>query len=68
MTRGLTLKGFTMGSYFHLAPEFAEAMRGWLTDGKIAFDETITDGIDNAFAAFLGMMNGANVGKTIVRL
>jgi len=68
VTRGLTVKGFTMGSYFHLAPQFAEAMQGWLAEGKIAYDETITDGIDNAFEAFTGMMNGANVGKAIVRL
>jgi NADPH-dependent curcumin reductase CurA len=68
VTRGLTVKGFTMGSYFHLAPQFAEAMRGWLGEGKIVYDETITDGIENAFTAFTGMMNGANVGKTIVRL
>ncbi|MBG6055258.1 NADPH-dependent curcumin reductase CurA [Salinibacterium sp. CAN_S4] len=68
VTRGLTLKGFTMGSYFHLAPQFAEIMRGWLTEGKIQFDETISDGIDSAFDAFTGMMNGANTGKAIVRL
>ncbi len=68
VTRGLTLKGFTMGNYYYLAPQFAEAMRGWVTDGKIAYDETITDGIDNAFTAFLGMMNGKNVGKAVVRL
>ncbi len=68
VTRGLTVKGFTMGSYFHLAPQFAEAMQGWLSEGKIAYDETITDGIDNAFEAFTGMMNGANVGKAIVRV
>jgi hypothetical protein len=68
VTRGLTVKGFTMGSYFHLAPQFAEAMQGWLAEGKIAYDETITDGIDNAFEAFTGMMNGANVGKALVRL
>ncbi|PWC06700.1 NADP-dependent oxidoreductase [Mycetocola zhujimingii] len=68
VTRGLTLKGFTMGNYYFLAPQFAEVMRGWLTDGKIAYDETITDGIDNAFTAFLGMMNGKNVGKAVVRL
>jgi hypothetical protein len=68
VTRGLTVKGFTMGSYFHLAPQFGEAMQGWLSEGKIVFDETITDGIDNAFGAFTGMMNGANIGKAIVRV
>jgi NADPH-dependent curcumin reductase CurA len=68
ITRGLTLKGFTMGSYFQFAPEFGEAMRGWLGDGKIAYDETFSDGIDSAFDAFTGMMNGANTGKALVRL
>jgi len=68
VTRGLTIKGFTMGSYFHLAPEFGAAMQGWLGEGKIVYDETITDGIDSALDAFTGMMNGANTGKAIVRL
>lgn len=68
VTRGLSLKGFTMPSYQHLAPQFAEAMRGWLADDKIVFDETFYDGIDSAFDAFTGMMHGANVGKTLVRL
>ncbi|QAV71052.1 NADP-dependent oxidoreductase [Salinibacterium sp. UTAS2018] len=68
VTRGLTIKGFTMGSYFHLAPEFGAAMQGWLGEGKIVFDETITDGIDNALDAFNGMMSGANIGKALVRI
>jgi NADPH-dependent curcumin reductase CurA len=68
ITRGLTLKGFTMGNYFQFAPEFGAAMRGWLGDGKIAYDETFSDGIDSAFDAFTGMMNGANTGKALVRL
>ncbi|MGV8894846.1 MAG: NADP-dependent oxidoreductase [Rhodoglobus sp.] len=68
VTRGLTLKGFTMGNYFQFAPQFGEAMRGWLSEGKIAYDETISEGIDSAFDAFTGMMNGANTGKAIVRL
>ncbi|WP_308466963.1 NADP-dependent oxidoreductase [Rathayibacter soli] len=68
ITRGLSLKGFTMPSYQHLAPRFAEAMRGWVAEGKIVYDETIYDGIDSAFDAFTGMMHGANIGKTLVRL
>jgi NADPH-dependent curcumin reductase CurA len=68
VTRGLTIKGFTMGSYFHLAPGFGAAMQGWLGEVKIVFDATITDGIDNALDAFTGMMNGANTGKSIFRL
>ena len=39
-------------------------------DGDIAgqLEAAAPDGIDNAFTAFLGMMNGKNVGKAVVRL
>lgn len=67
ITRGLSLKGFTLGSYLDLAPEFNGHMTGWFTAGKIAFDETVVDGIDNAVDAFLAMMKGANTGKMVVR-
>ena len=68
LTRGLTLKGFTLGSYVHLAPEFTQKMAGWFADGKIAYDETIVDGVENAVDAFLDMMRGGNVGKMLVRV
>ncbi|MBW0253753.1 NADP-dependent oxidoreductase [Cellulomonas sp. PS-H5] len=68
ITRGLTLKGFTLAGYVHLAPEFSEKMAGWLGAGQIAYDETIVDGIENAVDAFLDMMRGANTGKMLVRV
>lgn len=68
VTRGLSLTGFTVGNYLDAAPEFRADMTRWLAAGEIVFDETIVDGIDNAFDAFTGMMRGANVGKMIVRL
>lgn len=68
ITRGLTLKGFTLGGYLHHAPEFNRLMTGWFTEGKIAYDETVVDGIDHAVDAFLDMMRGANTGKMVVRI
>lgn len=68
ITRGLTLKGFTLGSYLHLAPEFNQHMSGWFGEGRIAYDETVVDGIENAVDALLDMMRGANVGKMVVRI
>jgi NADPH-dependent curcumin reductase CurA len=68
ITRGLTLKGFTLASYLHLAPEFQERMTGWFAAGEIAYDETIVDGIENTVDAFLQMMKGANTGKMLVRV
>jgi NADPH-dependent curcumin reductase CurA len=68
ITRGLTMKGFTLGSYLGLAPEFNQHMSGWFSEGKIAYDETVVDGIDHAVDAFLDMMRGANTGKMVVRV
>ncbi|RUR00996.1 NADP-dependent oxidoreductase [Labedella endophytica] len=68
ITRGLTLKGFTLSAYLHLAPEFQEKMTAWFAAGEIAYDETIVDGIENTVDAFLQMMKGANTGKMLVRV
>ncbi|GLI02399.1 NADP-dependent oxidoreductase [Phytohabitans aurantiacus] len=64
----LTLKGFIVSSYGHLADEFAAQMAEWLRDGKVRFDETTVDGLENSVRAFLGMLRGDNVGKMVVRL
>ena len=68
ITRGLSLKGFTLSSYLHLAPEFRGEMSAWFADGRIAYDETVVDGIENTVDAFLAMMRGANTGKMLVRV
>ncbi|WP_216695081.1 NADP-dependent oxidoreductase [Dietzia psychralcaliphila] len=68
ITRGLTLKGFTLGGHLHLGAEFTEAMTTWFTAGEIAYDETVVDGIEHTVDAFLDMMRGANTGKMVVRI
>lgn len=68
ITRGLVLRGFTLGSWLHLAPEFQEKMTAWFAAGSIAYDETIVDGIENTVDAFLTMMRGGNIGKMLVRI
>lgn len=66
--RGLTLRGFTLGAYLGMAPEFMEKMTEWFAGGKIVYDETIVDGIENTVDAFIQMMRGANTGKMLVRI
>lgn len=67
ITRGLSLRGFTIGGYLHRAEEFNRLVAGWFAQGAIAYDETVVDGIENAVDAFLSMMRGGNVGKMLVR-
>ncbi|MCZ4102701.1 MULTISPECIES: NADP-dependent oxidoreductase [unclassified Streptomyces] len=64
----LTLRGMLVSSYFDLFPEWIGRAAGWLADGTLRTEETVFEGIDQAPAAFLGMMRGANTGKMLVRL
>ena len=68
ITRGLTLRGFTVGHHFDKAPEFTAKMSDWLASGEVVYDETVVDGIDNAVDAFVGLMRGRNIGKMVVRI
>jgi len=68
VTRGLMMKGFTLGNYRHVAPAFQAEMGPWLANGDVVHDETVVEGIDQAFEAFTGLMRGANVGKMVVKV
>ncbi|XP_066223535.1 prostaglandin reductase 1 [Saccopteryx leptura] len=40
----------------------------WVSEGKIQYQEYITEGFENMPAAFMGMLKGDNLGKTIVKV
>ena len=62
------MQGFLVFSYADRYPEGAKKLAEWLKAGKIKYRETITDGLENAPKAFIGMLKGANTGKQLVRL
>lgn len=64
----LTLRGFLVGDHGHLREQFVQEVAGWLREGRLSYDETIVDGIEQAPAAFLGLLRGENLGKMLVRL
>ena len=48
--------------------EFFSRMNEWLADGRIKYREDVIDGLENAPEAFIGLLEGKNFGKLIVRL
>ncbi|WHF21325.1 hypothetical protein QJS66_13910 [Kocuria rhizophila] len=48
--------------------EHTSRMTEWLTSGKIAYDETVVEGSDDAVDASIDMMKGANTGKMVVKI
>jgi len=65
---GLTLRGFIVSHFDHMADDFRRDMSKWLEAGDITYQETVYDGIDRAPDAFIGLFTGANTGKMIVHL
>jgi NADPH-dependent curcumin reductase len=69
LRKRITMRGFIIFEDFgHLYPEFSAEMEGWLKAGKIHYREEIIDGLDKAPAAFIGMLNGNNFGKCVIRV
>ena len=62
------LQGFLVGDAFHRAGEFRREMKAWLAAGEVRYAEHVTRGLENAPAAFLGMLKGENLGKAIVEV
>jgi NADPH-dependent curcumin reductase CurA len=68
IARRLTIRGFLVGDHLDRLPDFERDMSLWLGKGRVRSRETIVDGIERAPQAFLGMLEGENVGKMVVRL
>ncbi|SCF00691.1 hypothetical protein GA0070607_4312 [Micromonospora coriariae] len=64
----LTLRGFLVRDHGDVREAFVRDVAGWLREGRLSYDETIVDGIENAPAAFLGLLRGDNLGKMLVRV
>jgi len=56
---------------FQFAPRYAEGLKqmaAWLKAGKLKYREQFVDGIENTPRAFIGMLQGENTGKQLVRV
>jgi NADPH-dependent curcumin reductase CurA len=62
------MQGFLVSDYIHRFEEAAPRLIRWVTEGKIRYTEDVTEGLENAPRAFIGMLNGENRGKTLVRV
>lgn len=62
------MQGFTVGNYSSRFAEGAKDLASWLKEGKLKYEETITEGFDHTIDAFLDLFKGANLGKAIVKV
>ena len=62
------MEGFLVSDYPHRFPEAAQRLARWLADGKLRYQEDVTEGLENAPLAFIGMLQGENRGKALVKV
>ena len=68
VTKRLRLQGFIVFDHYGRLAEFAAEAGPWVRDGKLAYRETIVDGLERIPAAFAGLFRGDNIGKMLVRV
>lgn len=64
----LTLRGFIVSTHADMQEQFLKDMSGWITNGQMKFEETVMEGVESAPEAFLGLFQGRNTGKMLVKL
>ena len=62
------MQGFLVSDYAHRFGEAVPRLARWVASGEVRYRETVTDGLENAPRAFIGMLNGENRGKALVRV
>ena len=68
ITKRLTMKGLLVRDWLDRQGEFEKEVGGYFKAGKLKSKETVVNGIDQAVGAFLGLFEGLNIGKMIVKL
>ena len=67
-TKRLTMKGLIVGDWLGCRGEFEQVVGEYYRSGKLKNKETIVVGLENAVSAFLGLFDGKNIGKMVVKL
>ena len=65
----LKVQGFIQSDYAaEVGDEFRRVAGQWFADGKLVYDETVVEGIENSVEAFMGLLRGENSGKMVVKI
>ena len=68
ITKRIRAEGFLVFDFREHDDESLAQMAEWVRNGNLKYRETVAEGIENAPAAFIGMLGGANIGKQVVKL
>ena len=64
----LKIQGFIIFDHYRRMSAFQQDMRGWVQEGRVKYREELIDGLENAPRGLIGMLQGENFGKLVVRV
>jgi NADPH-dependent curcumin reductase CurA len=62
------VEGLLVSDFAGRFGEASERLGRWVASGELTHRETVVDGLENAPDAFLGLFDGDNIGKQVVRV
>lgn len=69
LKKRIRMQGFIIAQdYGHRIDEFQQEMGRWVKEGKIHYREQVTEGLDAAPEALIGLLEGKNFGKVVIRV
>jgi NADPH-dependent curcumin reductase CurA len=68
LRKRLTLRGFIVTDFAAKEADFLRDAGDWARSGRLKYREDVVEGLENAPAAFLGLLAGKNFGKQLVKV
>jgi len=68
LVKRLTFRGFIVWDFANQEKEALQQLAKWIKQGKLHYLEDIVDGLENAPESFIGLFDGKNFGKLVVRV
>ena len=68
LSKRFHIQGFIQRDFADQRPAFYREMAQWIREGKVKYREDVVDGLERAPEAFIGLLQGKNFGKLVVRV
>lgn len=69
LSKRIRMEGFIiLDHYAHRYADFQRDMTQWVAEGQVVLVEDIVEGLEKAAAGLIGLLQGRNFGKTVVRV
>jgi len=68
LKKSLTIRGFIQREFAALRPAFLREAGQWIEDGRLRYREDIVNGLEQAPAAFIDLLEGRNFGKLVIKV